>query len=59
MGRLATAAPGDSREPFPAHNNCSVCNELILGGMYDGETGVIEWECSKGHVTRLENFRLG
>lgn len=32
------------------------CLEAVPEGLYNGTAKVLTWRCSKGHVSRLENF---
>lgn len=34
----------------------SDCHEAVPVGLYNETARVLTWKCSKGHVSRLENF---
>jgi hypothetical protein len=40
--------------PLQCQNND--CHEAVKEGLYNATARVLTWKCSKGHVSRLENF---
>lgn len=32
------------------------CRETVTSGLYSATAKVLTWQCSKGHMSRMENF---
>jgi hypothetical protein len=40
----------------PLQCQTSDCHEAVPDGLYNETARVLTWKCSRGHVSRLENF---
>jgi len=49
-------ADGFEEVDGPLQCQKSGCHEAVREGLYSEAAKVLTWKCSKGHVSRLENF---